>query len=475
MSTITNFKVYVSSACSGWLKGRIAIFLVIIGLQFPVFIFAKTITVAEGEKITVAMQLASAGDTIMISPGDYSENLIIDKPLNLIGRGHPHIHGNYQGHVLLITAPRTVVKGLKISESGTHLIDDMACIRVEADSATISNNIITRPLHGIYVKGGSYAIIDNNKIMGRTDLISADRGNGIHLWNSKQNILSNNEISDVRDGIYFSFANSTQVYENHIHHVRYGLHYMYSDDNNFIDNLFENNVAGAALMYSKRINFKKNVFARCRGFRAYGILFQSMDYSAASNNLIIDNSRGIFFDNCNFNDINNNIILDNDLAIQMMGNGEENKVLKNNFVNNLSNLVVDGKNSRTIWSEKAGGNYWSDYEGFDLDGDGIGDVPHKIQNVFQILETKIPEIRFYINSPAAEVLEMAEQALPILELGTEQDLKPMFRPVEFEVPWEKAGQLTLASSSVFATWYLIAGIFPFLFLLYWSRRQRKRL
>jgi len=440
----------------------------------PCLLSSRSHTVVNGDSITSALRIASTGDTVFIEQGEYIENLVIDKPLTVIGRQYPHIRGNYQGHVILITATGTVVDGLKISEAGTHLIDDMACVRIEADSVTISNNIITRPLHGIYVKGGSHAIINNNIIEGRTDLISADRGNGIHLWNSKKNQLFKNEISNVRDGIYFSFANETEVFENHVHQVRYGLHYMYSDDNNFTDNLFENNVAGAALMYSKRIFFKKNVFARCRGFRAYGILFQSMDYSGATENLIIDNSRGVFFDNCNFNDFHNNIVVDNDLAIQLLGNGEENKVLQNNFINNLSSLVVDGKNSNTIWSDKAGGNYWSDYEGYDLNGDGLGDVPHKIQNVFQVLETKIPEIRFYINSPAAGILEVAEHALPILELGTEKDTKPFFKPIELEMPWSKTERLELAASPVFAFWYLLAGFIPFYLLIYWSRRQGKQ-
>ncbi|MCP4556343.1 MAG: hypothetical protein GY836_13055, partial [Herbaspirillum sp.] len=129
--------------------------------------------------------------------------------------------------------------------------DDMACILVEADSVTVRNNLIDEPLHGIYVKGGSRAHLEGNRIAGRLDLIEADRGNGIHLWNSRDNRIVGNEIRDVRDGIYFSFADSTVITGNHIHHARYGLHYMYSNHNTFEDNLFESNVPGAALMFSR--------------------------------------------------------------------------------------------------------------------------------------------------------------------------------------------------------------------------------
>jgi nitrous oxidase accessory protein len=409
----------------------------------PQFQYGAVHNIADGDSISPVLRNALPGDTVYIHAGEYVENLRIDTPLIVIGKDYPHIKGSYNGHVILINASGTIIEGLKISESGTRLIDDMACVRV-------------------------------NRIEGRLDLIPEDRGNGIHLWNSQHNHVFNNEILNVRDGIYFSFANKTEIYHNHIHHVRYGLHYMYSDDNNFTGNLFEKNVAGAALMYSKRIVFNKNVFARCRGFRAYGIFYQSMDYTKAIDNLIIDNSRGVFFDNCNFNRFENNDVADNDLAIQLMGNGEDNIIIQNNFINNLSSLVVDSKNTKTTWAEESGGNFWSDYQGYDLDGDNLGDVPHKIQNVFQVLETNIPEIRFYLYSPAAEILEIAERSLPILELGTEKDSHPLFRPKKnTNIPWSKTEELKIAASPLFAIGYFFVGVMPFFFLLYLSRKRRK--
>jgi nitrous oxidase accessory protein len=445
------------------------------GILLPQFTFGEIHSISNGERITPTLEKAEPGDTLYVHSGEYFENLVIDTPLVLIGQDFPHIRGGYNGHVILINANNTRIEGFKISECGTRLIEDMACIRVEADSVYIHNNIITQPLHGIYVKGGSFISISNNFIEGRLDLIPEDRGNGIHLWNSAHNQLIENEILNERDGIYFSFANKTDVIRNHIHQVRYGLHYMYSDENTFSENLFENNVAGAALMYSKKILFSKNVFAHCRGFRAYGILYQSVDYTEAWDNLVIDNSRGLFFDNCNFNRFGRNDVIDNDLAIQLMGNGEDNIIQNNNFINNLSNLLVDTKKTRTTWASDSGGNYWSNYKGFDLDGDGLGDVPHKIQNVFQIIESRIPEIRFYLFSPAAEILEIAERSLPIIELGTEIDPQPQIRATKnTRVPWSKAEQIKTASSASSALIYFFGGLLPVSFLLYLSRRKNRK-
>ncbi len=360
-----------------------------------------------------------------------------------------------------MTAPGTVLEGLEIAESGPHLTKDMACVVVEADDVTVRECSIRRALHGIYVKGGNRARILGNAVEGRLDLIESDRGNGIHLWNSRHSRIVDNEIFHVRDGIYFSFANETAIEGNHIHDVRYGLHYMYSNDNSFSDNLFEHNVAGAALMYSERITFERNTFARCRGFRAYGILLQSMSEVISRQNLILDNSRGIFMNNTDSSVFERNDVVDNDLAVQLNGGCDANRFAANNFLGNLTELLLDVSDLETLWADDEGGNHWSNYRGYDLDRDGIGDVPFSIQNVFQVLESDVPEVRFYLLSPAAEVLKAAEEGLPILRLGDAQDPAPRMRAmVNEDVPWERARQAGFEPSPGWAVLYLAGTLLP---------------
>lgn len=424
-------------------------------------VLAITHTVGQGEKISAALLRAKPGDTIRLTGSEYQENLVIDVPVLLAGKHLPVIRGGYQGNVVHITAPGTVLEGIHISEAGPHLTKDMACVLIEADEVSIKDCVITESLHGIYVKAGAKANISGNRIEGRLDLIEADRGNGIHLWNTSDNQVTGNEILNVRDGIYFSFAHSTRIINNHIHHVRYGLHYMYSNQNSFAHNRFDNNVAGAALMYSEDIVFKQNVFARCRGFRAYGILLQSMSRVQASFNLVLDNSRGIFMNNTDNSLLEHNDVVDNDLAVQLNGGCDENLFTRNNFVNNLSDLLLDVSDRETKWADDTSGNFWSDYQGYDLDGDGIGDMPFGIQNVFQVMETQVPEVRFYLLSPAAEVLEAAEKALPILNLGDAEDPRPLMRAADNDqVPWEYAGSARLTSSPFWVVLFLLLGLIP---------------
>ena len=417
--------------------------------------------VPSGGSIAAALEQAKPGDTIYLAGGVYRENIVVDVSVMLTGAPGSEIRGGYEDNVVHITAPGTVLDGLHIAEAGPLLTKDMACVLVEADNVTIRNCTITESLHGVYVKAGNGTEIVGNRIEGRLDLIEADRGNGIHLWNSSQNHIIKNEILNARDGIYFSFANFTEVERNHIHGVRYGLHYMYSNDNSFYDNLFENNVAGAALMYSEDIIFARNTFARCRGFRAYGILLQSMSRVTATSNLIIDNSRGIFMNNADTNLVEHNDVVNNDLAVQLNGGCDGNLLVRNNFINNLSDLLLDVSDFETRWADGDGGNHWSSYRGYDLDGNGAGDLPFPIQNVFQVLETKVPEARFYLLSPAAKVLKAAEHALPILRLGDAEDPTPSLLPVaNIDVPWDAVSRGGADGSAVAASMFLAGCAFP---------------
>ncbi len=465
-----------------------AALFVLLSLQVPPAPGAVTThTVAVGESIGRMLAVANPGDTIRLSPGEYHENLVIRVPVVLTGvrdaalngggslreRRLPIIRGGYEGNVVHVLAAGTVLDGVHVSEAGPRLTKDMACILVEADSVTIRNSWVSESLHGIYVKGGNHARIENNLIEGRLELIEADRGNGIHLWNSTGNLLSGNEILNARDGIYFSFSDSTEVLDNHIHHVRYGLHYMYSNHNTFIGNLFEWNVAGAALMYSEDIVLRENTFARSRGFRAYGVLYQSMNRVTARSNLIIDNSRGIFVNNSTHNLFQENDVVDNDLAIQLNGGSDYTEFLQNNFINNLSELLQDVSDIEITWADETGGNYWSDHGGYDLDGDGWGDQPFSIQSAFQVMESSTPEVRFYLLSPAARILELAENTLPILDLGGAQDPSPLMKPNEnSDVRWDMVSTDKTDTAMIWAGFYILLTFAPLAGTILNARRKK---
>lgn len=426
---------------------------------------AATWTAHPGDDLQTTLDTLANGDTLLIGSGEYTGSLLIDRSVTLRGEGYPIINGEQRGNVIRITASNVHLQDLKIQWSGTRLLEDEAGVKIEGDDVIVRGCRITDTLHGIYVKGGKRVTIRDNFIRGRKDLTEALRGNGIHLWNTDHNLIRNNEVEYARDGIYFSFADKTDVVNNRIHNLRYGLHYMYSDDNSFRDNIFENNVAGAALMYSKRINFTGNIFAHNRGFRAYGILFQSCDYCRADNNLITDNTKGLHFDASNYNELRYNDVVENDIAVHINASCEENRLSGNNFISNLSDLVVDAKGYPNYWSEGGRGNYWSDYPGYDLDGDAIGDIPHRLQNTFEFLEGDYPEVRLYLFSPAAQLLAIAEQVFPILHSSDKKDQFPLMTArSHVEIPWYDQEEEAPAASPLFLLFFGILTVGPVVFI-----------
>ncbi|MCP4580510.1 MAG: nitrous oxide reductase family maturation protein NosD [candidate division Zixibacteria bacterium] len=429
----------------------------IVGLSaYP--LWGSTLNLGSTDDLLNGLSHSNSGDTLYLRGGVYTGLFEINVPITLTGDSSAIIDGDRGGDVVTVTADSVVIRGITIQSSGTRLLKDHAGIKITGNFVEITDCRIRDNLHGIYVKGGSDIRIHNNTILGRFDIQESDRGNGIHLWSTANNVISCNDINYARDGIYFSFANNTQIRSNHIHHLRYGLHYMYSDSNVFEDNLFDYNVAGSALMYSEFIEFKRNIFAHCRGFRAYGILLQSVDYCSAYDNLILDNTKAIFFGNSSFNRFESNDIVQNDQSIQINVACEENVLVSNNFISNLSEVMMDESIvSVTNWSENGSGNFWSDYSGYDLDGDGIGDTPHQLQSVFEFLEQKSPPVRFYLYSPASQLLTVAEKRLPILRKTMVEDSFPIFRLIQnANIPWDNLEEHSINSSySHLALWIAV--------------------
>jgi len=135
----------------------------------------------------------------------------------------------------------------------------------------------------------------------------------------------------------------------------------------------------------------------------------------------------------------------NDIAIETFSSAGENTFEANNFVENLSPLWVIGKHTSNSWNGERG-NYWSGYDGYDLDGDGIGDVPFKIQNVFEHLEGNYPRLRLYLFSPAAPALAVAEKVFPVVEGSREFDRYPLMKPVVLPIRMPEADPRTFSLS-----------------------------
>lgn len=404
------------------------------------FSFAKGETLTVGQTghfqtIQAAIDAAHAGDKILVGEGTYTGNLILNKQIILEGINLPVLRGAGTASVITIIADGCTVRGFVIEHSGGDLTREDSGVLLKSNRNVIEDNDLRDILYGIYLYSSSGNALRRNRIRGRPELDVGGRGAGLHLWNSPDNMIEDNSITEERDGIYVQSSNDNQIRRNRVTRLRYGLHYMSSDRNVFEDNLFSNNIAGAAIMYSNKIELRRNAFIHNRGFSSFGILFQECNQLVAEENFIVDNATGIFMEALRKTTFRRNAIANNDLALQVFSNSDANVFTENNFVDNLSSLQLVGKSTTTKWSENGRGNYWSDYDGYDLNEDGRGDVPWKIQNVFQYLEGNYPRLRLYFDSPAARAMATAERTFPILKGSPVVDEAPLMSPVALRYPF----------------------------------------
>mgnify|MGYP000246166234 CR=1 FL=1 len=384
----------------------------------------RTWTVGGGGLRSIGEALARArdGDTIRVLPGIYRERLVITRAVRLIGEGRPVVDGGGEGDVLTIKAGGAAVEGFVIRGSGRRLWRNEAAVKVSGEGNTIAGNEITDALFGIFLLGASGNAIVGNTIHGLR-VGEHDRGNAIHLFGSHRNRIEGNTILYPRDGLYFEFSNGNRILRNRVLYGRIGLHYMYSDDNTFEGNTFAYNGVAAAPMYAKRIVARRNLFAHSRGYGAYGLFLKDCDDSLIEENTIVANEVGVFMDNSKRNLVRRNLIAGNTIGARVLSSSTGNLFTANAFVENGDQVHLNRGRLLNRWE----GNYWSDYRGYDLDGDGFGDVPYKVGSLFGFLIENSPEVRVLFSSPAVQALAFAEEALPVLELPREVDPSPRMR------------------------------------------------
>jgi len=407
-------------------------------LLLPLSVFGATLQVhGNGAALAAAVRRARAGDTLVVHPGTYALHLVVDKPLTLKGVGDPVLDGAGRGNVVLIKAPHVVLKGFVIRHSGEDLttMDAGVFVARHAADALVADNRIVDDLFGIWVDGSDAPVLRDNVIRGLRRVRSPDRGDGIHLWNVSKGLVTGNDIAYARDGIYIYVSDGDTLSG-----LRYGIHYMYSNHNRVIGNHTYHTRSGYALMQSDHLHILDNT---SRNDRNYGILMNYITYSEIVGNRVVAVASGegyatggsavagaqgkaLFAYNCVFNRISGNLFADSGIGLHLTAGSAHNQVYGNAFMHNHIQVRY-GNNRPEEWSWKKRGNYWSDYMGWDLNGDGIGDVPYVPNDAMDRLLWVYPKVRLLINSPAIETVRWVQRQFPIFADPKVRDSHPLMK------------------------------------------------
>lgn len=257
---------------------------------------AQAAPAEPGQSIAALIAAAEPGATVFVPPGTYREQLVIDKPVVLDGRGQAVIDGGGAGDVVVVKAADVEIRGFTIRHGGTAISQEPAGVRLLDHHTVLSNNRIEDVYFGVTVQGGGHHEIGFNTIRPARHTRLEWRGHAISLWNTEGNVIHHNQISYAKDGMFISFSRQNFIHGNRVSDSRFGIHYMYADNNRFTDNVFTHNLSGALVMNSKGIFLKGNEFSNNRGNTGHGLLFKTVDDVWAEDNRITGNGTGISLD-----------------------------------------------------------------------------------------------------------------------------------------------------------------------------------
>lgn len=391
--------------------------------------FAKQIKVCsdcEIRSVKKAVDLAVDGDEIFIYPGVYKEHsIVITKSLTIKGIGNPVIDGENLETVLHISSNNFSLQDITIINVGKSFTKDFAGILVSRSSNFLIKNVeLKNVFFGILIEKSNHGSISYNKVSSQA-VSEASSGNGIHLWHCDHMQVDHNTLTGVRDGIYFEFVKESKIFQNRSYkNLRYGLHFMFSNNNAYFDNEFVNNGVGVAVMFSKFIDMRNNLFTENWGSNSYGLLLKEIYDAKIEDNRFATNTVGVSVDGSTRVNFEGNTFARNGWAINVIGACYDNKFTENNFLNNSFDLAHNGNVNSNSFDK----NYWSDYTGYDLDKNGIGDVPYRPVKLFSYITNRSPEAIVLLRSLFVDIINFSEKVSPIFTPENLLDANPLMRP-----------------------------------------------
>ncbi len=381
--------------------------------------WAALIRVTDTDSLTLALNKAQAGDTLVLATGVYEGSFKVTQSISLKGEIGATLDALRQGSALVIEAPQVSIEGLNIRHWGRDLYyrDAAILLKKGADNVLIKGNRLVGEGFGIYGEQLNSPTISDNSISGNGAIHVLDRGDGIYLKHVNSPQIDRNQFIFVRDGVYLESVTHSRIYENQFTKLQYGIHYMYTQ----ADEAWQNQAiavdGGYALMNSTNIYLHHNRVTQARDF---GILLNITEISHVQANVasqihnpkgtveLGNEGKGIFIYAAQHNRIQDNEFSHSDTGISMAMGGEENRLWHNRIMANQTQVKYVGE-TQLEWSYQGQGNYWSEYQGWDLNGDGLGDIVHRPNDSLDKLFWLYPEAKLLMESPVVLLLRWVER------------------------------------------------------------------
>ena len=374
---------------------------------------------------------AEPGSVLKPPPGVYAGPVLVDKPLTIDGGGQVTIDGGGKGTVFVLETKGATLRGLNLKGSGDSHDSDDTCLNVRGDHHLIENIDISDCLFGIDLKQANHNTLRGNRIRSKPFELGV-RGDGLRLWYSNHNLIEKNEIIDSRDMVAW-YSNHNTYRGNIGKRSRYSIHFMFANDNLVEGNAFYDNAVGIYLMYTARVHVRNNIISHATGAAGMALGFKESSDSDIENNEVIYCAVGVGSDLSPFEPdttmrFKNNRFAYNGIAIRFTSELGGNVMTDNVFEGNLTDVIQVGRGKGGINEWR--GNYFADYQGFDRNGDGIGDTPNELYSYADQIWIEQPAAQFFKTAPVLELLDFLERLAPfsLPELQLKDDAPRFVKP-----------------------------------------------
>lgn len=390
------------------------------------------IAVAAGEPLQPWIDAAAPGATLLLAPGTYAGPVRIEKPLVLRGPRDAVIRSGGDGCTIQVAADDVALLGFTVEGSG-HRFDLMdGGVRLTGARLRAEGLTIRGALFGILVEKCREVTVRGNVVAGVGGPAMGLRGDAIRLWETTDSVVADNRVSDARDVVVW-YSSRNRIRGNTVTGCRYGAHFMYSHGNQVEDNRFVDDVVGVFVMYSRDIVLRRNLVARAGGAAGIGLGLKEAGNVTVEDNWFLANTTGIYVDSspldlAHHNRFARNVVRLHETAVAFHASTKRSEFVENEFRDNGAVVTVGGQGDALGCTFD--GNHYDTYRGYDLDGDGRGDVPFEFRRLSTQLESRAPALALLHGAPALQMVDLVGEVMPLFApRRLLADARPRVRPI----------------------------------------------
>lgn len=382
----------------------------------PIELTAPAGAVFATDGADLARLVADGPSEIWLSPITYRTKLEIKRPLAIHGLRGAAVEGPGQGTVVRIESDGVVIDNVIVRGSGRNFVGEDAAIRAKGSKNVVRNVRAEGNLFGIAFEACHECLLEGSFVRGPS-VDESMRGDGIKLWEAHDSIVRRNHVEHVRDVVVW-YSRRVVCEDNDVRDSRYGTHFMYAHDGVARRSTLRDNIVGIFVMYSSRLHVEDNVLGGAHGAAGIGLGFKESDGVVVTGNTIVGNTTGVYLDRTPRDPrepvrFSGNILGVNDLALRVHGVAKGITFSANTFRHNSDLVEVDGGNDARALEFT--GNYFSEYAGYDLDGDGFGDVAFSHGRLSTAVLQDHPAVRFFHGTVALQLVDVIAKAFPLIE------------------------------------------------------------